>query len=137
MISSQQVLRMKRSNISLQTKQEQATQYQVVAPVTVDNDVLNVHQTLEWKGLLMVTYLLYGSSQNYRYYYELGTSCFVFLSGYGHAQYVQTTRDTSLTRVLQVAFRIAFLQICFQLTDKQSWLIPYFYVWIVSTIMVE
>lgn len=94
-----------------------------------DKDVLNLHQTLELKGALTLCYLVYQSanagrafeSQHhnigyspdlgdvYNPYYNLskvGTSAFLFLTGYGHTCYFLQREDYSFRRLLKILLRI-------------------------------
>jgi hypothetical protein len=78
-------------------------------------DVLNVHQSMEWKGFLSSCFLIYQVTDAIKYdgelnlYYnlsQLGGSCFVFLTGFGHAMYFYTRNNMKISRVLRVMFRL-------------------------------
>lgn len=94
-----------------------------------DNDVLNIHQSLELKGILTLCYLIYQSTnagrafehqhhgfgrdadqgETFNQYYNLskvGASAFLFMTGFGHATYFHRQDDYSIRRVLKVLFRI-------------------------------
>jgi len=96
-----------------------------------DNDLLNIHQSLELKGILTLCYLIYQSTnagsafehQHHGYgrdadqgeifnqYHNLskvGESAFLFMTGFGHAMYFHRQKDYSIRRVLKVIFRINF-----------------------------
>ena len=78
-------------------------------------DVLNIHQSLEWKGLLSAAFLLYQLTDAVSYpnevnlFYnasQVGASCFVFMTGFGHAMYFYTRNNFRLGRVMRVLFRV-------------------------------
>ncbi len=93
-----------------------------------DNDVLNIHQTLELKGILILCFLIYQSTNasrahEHRYhnadeqrdvfnpYYNLnrvGASAFLFMTGFGHTMYFHKQHDYSTRRLLKVMFRMNF-----------------------------
>lgn len=97
------------------------------------NDILNVPQTLEWKGFMTIAFLAYqitnassyvpvsapevdleealGTGGTVNVYYNLSRlfpTSFLFLTGYGHAAYFYKKSDYSFTRVLRVLFRMNF-----------------------------
>ena len=78
-------------------------------------ELLNTHQSLEWKGLLSACFLLYQLTDAESFpsevnlYYNAsraGASCFVFLTGFGHAMYFYTRNNFRFTRILKVLFRL-------------------------------
>jgi 10 TM Acyl Transferase domain found in Cas1p len=78
-------------------------------------DVLNVNQSMEWKGFLSSCFLIYQITDAIKYdgevnlFYnlsQLGGSCFVFLTGFGHAMYFYTRNNVRIGRVLRVMFRL-------------------------------
>lgn len=78
-------------------------------------DVLNVSQSLEWKGILSALFLIYqltdavSNNGNVNLFYnasQVGASCFVFMTGFGHAMYFYTRNNFRLGRVLRVLFRL-------------------------------
>lgn len=78
-------------------------------------DILNVHQSLEWRGLLSAAFLFYRLTDAESYHNEVnlffnasqvGASCFVFLTGFGHAMYFYTRNNYRWGRVLRVIFRM-------------------------------
>jgi len=97
-----------------------------------DNDVLNIHQSLELKGVLTLCFLIYQSAnasrahenqhhgdgrdesdqrQVFNQFYNLSkvaVTAFLFLTGFGHAMYFHQQDDYSVRRVLKVLFRINF-----------------------------
>ena len=109
----------------------------VVSP-NPDNDILNIHQSLELKGFMTICFLCYQftnahsynymeeivekhgeierenvteSSDGVNYYYNISRICvtaFLFLTGYGHAMFFYHQKDYSLARLIQVIFRINF-----------------------------
>ena len=108
-----------------------------------DNDILNIHQTLELKGILTLCFLIYqgtnasrahedqhhGVGSNtidqrdvFNPYYNLSrvaTTAFLFMSGFGHTMHFHTQDDYSIRRLLKVLFRINFAAMFLCLTlDK-------------------
>lgn len=78
-------------------------------------ELLNTNQSLEWKGLLSACFLFFqladanSSHSEVNLFYNAsrtGASCFVFLTGFGHATYFYTRNNYRLTRVLKVLFRL-------------------------------
>lgn len=79
-----------------------------------DERALSPQQTDEWKGWLQALILVHNysdASQELRIYeiLRLLVSCYLFLTGYGHATYFLETNDFSLKRVATVLIRWNFL----------------------------
>jgi len=71
-------------------------------------------QTEEWKGWMQVVILLYhyfGMSKTLWVYQivRVLVASYLFLTGYGHATYFQSTKDCSLTRMFSVLLRLNLL----------------------------
>jgi len=94
-----------------------------------DDDVLNIHQSLELRGLMTCCFLFYQSTnagaahelyQNERInggdegkilneFYNLSKICstaFLFLSGFGHAMYFHRLGDYTMRRLITILFRM-------------------------------
>lgn len=104
------------------------------AAVTSLADVLNIHQSLEWKGLLSAGFLLfqltdavtYNSDVNLIYNVsQVGASCFVFMTGFGHAMYFYTRNSYRVGRILQVLFRLNFTAFLLCATMSRPYILYY------------
>jgi len=93
-------------------------------------NLMNIHQTLEWRGLLSACFLFYqltsadyysvspinsnintydNNEDRINIYYNIsrvGISCFMFLTGYGHAMYFYARNNYCSGRLFQVLFRL-------------------------------
>eukprot|EP00804_Cyclotella_cryptica_P021777 CCRYP_000772-RB/>CCRYP_000772-RB protein AED:0.08 eAED:0.08 QI:194/0.75/0.8/1/1/1/5/77/1048 len=89
-----------------------------VAPLpSADNDVLNRHQTEEWKGWMQFTFLLYHYIHATEVYNGIRVliTCYLWLTGF----------DYSLPRVLQMLWRLNFLVVFLCLTHGNSYILYY------------
>lgn len=98
-------------------------------------ELLNTDQTLEWKGILSVCFILYQltaaefSPNEINLFHNAartGASCFVFMTGFGHATYFYTRNNYRFTRILKVLFRLNMTCFFLCLTMGQSYI--YYYV---------
>jgi hypothetical protein len=129
-----------------------------------DNDILNIHQTLELKGILTLCFLIYQSTNAgkahevhdhgvghnledqrdlFNPFYNLsriGSSAFLFMTGFGHTMYFHGQDDYSIRRLLKVLFRINFVAVllCFALDKPYIFYTPcsvhsYFFSYVYGT----
>jgi len=76
--------------------------------------VLHRDQTDEWKGWMILVYLIYnmtGASSNLQIYNHIRVivSSYLFISGYGHFFYLWHRGDAGIVRFFQVLFRLNML----------------------------
>ncbi|XP_054287835.1 N-acetylneuraminate 9-O-acetyltransferase-like [Macrosteles quadrilineatus] len=76
--------------------------------------VLHRDQTDEWKGWMILVYLIYnmtGASTNLQIYNHIRVliSAYLFISGYGHFYYLWHRNDAGIVRFFQVLFRLNML----------------------------
>lgn len=124
-------------NESQSLKSKELFEYQMDSVPTIsskpDNDILNVHQTLELKGILTLCFLIYESTNAskahegqhhgigldgpfgqkvlfnpYHNLAKISTTAFLFMTGFGHTMYFYRQDDYSIRRVLKVLFRVNF-----------------------------
>jgi hypothetical protein len=97
-------------------------------------DLLNIHQSLEWRGWLSVGFILYRLTDGESYLNDVnlfynasrvGASCFVFLTGFGHAMYFYSRNNFRPTRVMQVLFRINVVAFFLCATMGTSYILYY------------
>lgn len=99
----------------------------VVSHVEENNDVLNRHQTEEWKGWMQTMFLLYHYFHGVELYNSIRVmiTCYVWMTGFGNFSFFYTRRDYSLIRVLQMLWRLNFLVIFLCLTQGTSYILYY------------
>lgn len=104
------------------------------SPPIDDMTLLNPHQSLEWKGILSVCFLVYKLAaadvdplmMNHFYNAShVGCSCFVFLTGFGHCMYFYKTNDYRFTRVLRVVVRINLVAVWMCMTMGHRYIFYY------------
>ena len=90
------------------TKEGRAMEKAVTPP---DSTILNRAQTEEWKGWMQFMFLLYhyyAASETYNSI-RIMITCYVWMTGFGNFSFFYLKRDYSLTRVLQMLWRLNFL----------------------------
>jgi len=96
-------------------------------PNTPDSTILNRDQTEEWKGWMQFCFLLY------HYYHAEETynairimiTCYVWMTGFGNFSFFYLKRDFSLTRVIQMLWRLNFLVIFLCLSLNNTYILYY------------
>ncbi|KAI9202013.1 putative O-acetyltransferase [Polychytrium aggregatum] len=84
-----------------------------LTPETQKNadQILNRHQTEEWKGWMQVGFLLYHyfrASETYNTI-RIFIACYVWMTGFGNFSYFYIRKDYSLKRLFKMLFRLNFL----------------------------
>jgi N-acetylneuraminate 9-O-acetyltransferase len=99
----------------------------VVATVVEDNDVLNRHQTEEWKGIMQFVFLLYHYYHAEEAYNAIRVmiTCYVWMTGFGNFSFFYIKADYGIVRVLQMLWRLNFLVIFLCLTQGTTYILYY------------
>jgi hypothetical protein len=104
------------------------TENETITPAQSHNDLLNLYQSNECKGILTTCFLLYQYTNASHPINEVGVSCFLFFTGFGHTYYFYTQQDYSYGRVMRVLLRMNLVAACFCMTDmySNSYIIVYY-----------
>jgi len=102
-------------------------QYKVAPPPSSENEVLNRYQTEEWKGWMQFTFLLYHYMHAMEIYNGIRVmiTCYVWMTGFGNLSFFYLSNDYSLTRVLQMLWRLNFLVFFLCLTHGNPYILYY------------
>ncbi|TPX50805.1 hypothetical protein SeMB42_g02124 [Synchytrium endobioticum] len=98
---------------------------------TPNDEVLNRHQTDEWKGWMQIVILFYhylGGSQVLWLYIivRVLVASYIFMTGVGHAQFFYAKQDFSGLKVLKVLVRLNLLPVLLSLTMGSPYIGYYF-----------
>ena len=101
--------------------------HQLLPTPTPENEILNRYQTEEWKGWMQFTFLLYHYMHAMEIYngIRIMITCYVWMTGFGNFSFFYMTNDYSLTRVLQMVWRLNFLVFFLCLTHGNSYILYY------------
>jgi hypothetical protein len=97
------------------------------ATLSPENEVLNRCQTEEWKGWMQFTFLMYHYTHAMEIYNGIRVmiTCYLWMTGFNNFSFFYTTNDYSLTRVLQMLWRLNFLVFFLCLTHGNPYILYY------------
>ncbi|TPX34388.1 hypothetical protein SmJEL517_g02955 [Synchytrium microbalum] len=95
------------------------------------DELLNRHQTDEWKGWMQIAILVYhflGGSQVMWLYIliRILVASYIFMTGFGHAQFFDAKQDFSASRAIKVLVRLNILPVLLSLTMGSPYVGYYF-----------
>jgi hypothetical protein len=92
-----------------------------------ESEVLNNCQTDEWKGWMQCTFLMYHYTHATEIYNGIRVmiTCYLWMTGFGNFSFFYMTNDYSLTRVLQMLWRLNFLVFFLCLTHGNPYILYY------------
>lgn len=98
-----------------------------VATLNPDNDVLNRHQTEEWKGWMQFMFLLYHYYHAEEIYnaVRIMITSYVWMTGFGNFSFFYITSDFGIVRLLQMLWRLNFLVVFLCLTQGTTYILYY------------
>lgn len=107
-----------------------ATSDGCIRPVEDSNDeteILNRHQTEEWKGWMQFMFLLYHYYHAEEVYnaIRIMITCYVWMTGFGNFSFFYLKGDYGIVRLLQMLWRLNFLVLFLCLTQGTTYILYY------------
>ncbi|KAL3822907.1 hypothetical protein ACHAXA_010690 [Cyclostephanos tholiformis] len=114
-------------DVSNLRKVQEYDETQSDATSSPENEVLNHCQTDEWKGWMQLTFLMYHYTHATEIYngIRVMTTCYLWMTGFGNFSFFYMTNDYSITRVLQMVWRLNFLVFFLCLTHGNPYILYY------------
>jgi hypothetical protein len=98
-----------------------------IAPHNEKTDVLNRHQTEEWKGWMQFVFLLYHYYHAEEVYnlIRILITCYVWMTGFGNFSFFYLKADYGIVRMLQMLWRLNFLVVFLCMTQGTTYILYY------------